>query len=105
MSSTSPPPSSNPGIGLQLSPELEAYYKDGRLLRRNMFFIIIGNLGLNLGLGISTTLSILHMKASGISEIAIATMAAINLWLVAFLVMYFSWRSDHTVSRWGRRTP
>jgi hypothetical protein len=89
----------------ELSPELTAYFADRRLLRRNVFFIIIGNLGLNLGLGISTTLSIMHMKACGVSDMAIATMSGINLWVVAYLVMYFSWRSDHTVSRWGRRTP
>ena len=88
-----------------MSPELLAYYADRKLLRRNIFFIIIGNLGLNLGLGVSATLSILHMKASGISDLTIAAMGGINLWVVAYLVMYFSWRSDHTVSRWGRRTP
>ena len=28
-----------------------------------------------------------------------------NLWAVSFLVMYFSWKSDHSTSRLGRRTP
>ena len=28
-----------------------------------------------------------------------------NLWAVSFLVMYFSWKSDHCTSRLGRRTP
>jgi hypothetical protein len=102
---SSAPPPSTPGTGQFLSPELEAYYKDRRRLAWNMSFIIIGNIGHNIGLGISTTLSILHMKASGVSEVTIATMAAVNFWVVSFLVMYFSWRSDHTVSRWGRRIP
>lgn len=70
-----------------------------------MFFIIIGNIGHNLGLGISTTLSILHMKSNGVSESTIALMSACNFWIVSYLVMYFSWRSDRTVSRWGRRIP
>ena len=94
-----------PVDGDELSPALKAYYADTALLRRNVVFIIIGNLGLNIGLGVSTTLSILHMKASGVSDLTIALMSGINLWVVAYLVMYFGWRSDHTVSRWGRRTP
>ena len=90
---------------MHLSPELEAYYKDRKLLARNMFYIILGNLGHNIGLGISTTLSILHMKSCGMSEVTIATLAAVNYWVVSYLVMYLSWRSDRTVSRWGRRVP
>ena len=106
MTTAAPLPPSKPDVdGEELSPALKAYYADTKLLYRNILFIILGNLGLNLGLGVSTTLSILHMKASGVSDLTIALMSGINLWVVAYLVMYFSWRSDHTVTRWGRRTP
>lgn len=85
--------------------DLENYHKSNKILFRNMFFIVLGNIGFNIGLGVSGALSIIHMKKCGVSESFIGGMAAVNFWMVSILVMYFSWRSDHTLSRWGRRVP
>jgi hypothetical protein len=94
-----------PGSGEELSPELKAYYADTRRRMINVVLILFGNWGGNIALGIATTLSILQMKRCGVSVSSIALMSAVNFWAVSFLVMYFSWRSDHTVSRLGRRIP
>ena len=45
------------------------------------------------------------LKAVGVSESSVGLLLSLNLWAVSFLVMYFSWKSDHTTSRLGRRTP
>ncbi len=47
----------------------------------------------------------LRLPAHGVTESAQATIATANSVTVAFLVMYFAWKSDHTVSRFGRRKP
>jgi Na+/melibiose symporter-like transporter len=47
----------------------------------------------------------LRLKAIGVSESSVGLLTSANLWAVSFLVMYFSWKSDHSTSRFGRRTP
>lgn len=103
MNHASPPPVH--ATNADLSPELQAYYADSRRRFWNVTFILFGNWGSNIALGIAGTLSVLHMKQHGVGVSTIAMMSAINFWAVSFLVMYFSWRSDHTVSRLGRRIP
>lgn len=88
-----------------MTPELTAYYADKRLLLRNMFFIQLGWWGHGVCFSITGALTTLHLKACGMDERTFALLNSINGWAVSFLVMYFSWRSDHTVSRLGRRLP
>jgi len=47
----------------------------------------------------------LRLKAVGVSDSGIGLLTSANLWAVSFLVMYFSWKSDHCMSPLGRRTP
>jgi hypothetical protein len=87
------------------SPELAAYYADTRLLWRNIATIILGNIGFAVCMTLVSPLILLRLRELGASNGMISTMQAANGFVVAFLVLYFSWRSDHTVSRFGRRLP
>lgn len=94
-----------PTGGTEADPRLAAYYADRPLMWRNLALIQCMVAAGAVGVGLAGTLSGLHMRACGIGEDTIALLNSINLWAVSYLVMYFSWRSDHTVSKWGRRTP
>jgi hypothetical protein len=87
------------------TPELQAYYADRPLLWRNLFFIALSNVGWAVAVGVTTPLIVLQLLEVGVTEGYQATVASINLWLLSFLVMYFSWKSDHTVTAIGRRKP
>ena len=47
----------------------------------------------------------LRLRAIGVSDAGVGLLTSANLWGVSFLVMYFSWKSDHCTSPLGRRTP
>jgi len=85
--------------------ELRAYYADTKLLWRNVALIGVCNLGWSVAVGITGPLMALKLLDSGVTEGSQATVGSINLWLLSFLVMYFAWKSDHTISRIGRRKP
>jgi MFS family permease len=85
--------------------ELAAYYLDRRLMWRNVIFIGIANLGWGLALGIIGPLIGTTLLNLGVNEKIQGSMGGINNWATMFLVMLFSWMSDHTVSRLGRRKP
>jgi Na+/melibiose symporter-like transporter len=98
-------PSTPHAAAAEQTPELRAYYADTRRLVWNMVWIQLGSLGHSVCFLIVGTLMLLHLKASGVNERTIAVMNSLNGFTVSFLVMYFSYRSDRTVSRWGRRIP
>jgi MFS family permease len=87
------------------SPELEAYYANKPLLWRNLILIGICNIGWGVVTMIVTPLISLRLLELGLRENIQGTINSINGFALAFLVMYFSWKSDHTVSRFGRRKP
>lgn len=87
------------------TPELQAFYANRPLMWRNVLFTQLGWWGHNICFTVIGPLMLLRMKETGITESAIGLVTAINSWAVSFLVMYFSWKSDHLVSRWGRRVP
>ena len=84
---------------------LAGYYADRRLMWRNVLWITFGHFGMALSMTIVEPLMNLRLKAVGVSESGIGLLISANLWAVSFLVMYFSWKSDHCTSRLGRRTP
>ncbi len=84
---------------------LAIYYSDRGLMRRNVLWITFGHFGTALSMTIVEPLMNLRLKAIGVSESHIGLLASANLWAVSFLVMYFSWKSDHCTSPLGRRTP
>jgi len=88
-----------------LSPELAAYYSNRRLMWKNVILIMIGNAGWSVSFGCIAPLMLLRMNNLGVKEGTLGLLTSSNLWLVSFLVMYFSWKSDHCVSKWGRRLP
>ncbi len=89
------------------SPALEAFYADRPLMWRNLVWLIVLNMGWALCFTVLNPLMTLRMNSPeiGLGEGMIGTIYSINSYLVSFLVMYFSWKSDHTISRWGRRIP
>jgi predicted MFS family arabinose efflux permease len=84
---------------------LAGYYADIRLMWRNVLWINFGHFGMALSTTILVPLMNLRLKAIGVSDSSIGLLTSANLWAVSFLVMYFSWKSDHCTSRLGRRTP
>ncbi len=84
---------------------LDAFYADRKLMWRNVLFIGLANLGWGLSLTIVGPLMAMKLLQLGVGENIQGTMNSINTTAVAFLVMLFSWMSDHTVSRIGRRKP
>jgi len=91
-----------PGMG---AGNLAGYYADRSLMWRNVMWITFGHFGTALSMTIVEPLMNLRLKAIGVSESSVGLLASANLWAVSFLVMYFSWKSDHCTSRLGRRTP
>jgi MFS family permease len=94
-----------PEVNQATTPELAAYYADRRLLWRNITLIGICNMGWFTVMGIVTPLMTLRLLEMGVHEGPQATIQSINGMAVSFLVLYFSWKSDHTASRLGRRKP
>ncbi len=84
---------------------LRHFYADRRLMWGNVGWITFGHFGTALAMTIVEPLMNLRLKAVGVSESTIGLITSGNLWAVSFLVMYFSWKSDHCTSRVGRRTP
>ena len=91
----------------KLTPELEEYYSNKKLMWRNILWFMVLNLGWGICFTVVNPLMTLRMNspAVGMDEGMIGMIGAINGYAVSFLVMYFSWKSDHTISRWGRRIP
>ena len=87
------------------SAALRTFYADRPMMWRNVFWITFGHFGMALAMTIVEPLMNLRLKAVGVSDSGIGLLVSANLWAVSFLVMYFSWKSDHTTSRLGRRTP
>ena len=84
---------------------VDAYYANAPLMWRNVLWITFGHFGIALSTTILVPLMNLRLKAVGISDSSIGLLTSANLWAVSFLVMYFSWKSDHCMSPLGRRTP
>lgn len=84
---------------------LAGFYADHKLMWRNVSWITFGHFGMALSMTIVEPLMNLRLKAIGVSESTVGLLTSVNMWAVSFLVMYFSWKSDHCTSRLGRRTP
>jgi MFS family permease len=84
---------------------LAHFYADRGLMWRNVLWITFGHFGMALSMTIVEPLMNLRLKAIGVSDSGVGLLTSANLWAVSFLVMYFSWKSDHCTSRLGRRTP
>jgi MFS family permease len=85
--------------------KLHAFFADRPRMWRNVFWITFGHFGMALSMTIVEPLMNLRLKAVGVSESWIGLLTSANLWAVSFLVMYYSWKSDHSTSQLGRRTP
>lgn len=85
--------------------EIERYYADRKLLKKNVAFIILLSVGWSAAFTYINPLMQLGLKAAGVSDATLGLIAGVNSWLYGYLVMYFSWKSDRTVSRFGRRIP
>ena len=97
--------SSSPEVPEFADPALRAYYDNRPLMWRNLSFILLLNLGWAVSFTVVGPLMQLRVNASGLHEGGIGIVNSINSWAYSFLVMYFAWKSDHTVSRFGRRIP
>jgi len=102
--------STNPALGasqesLNAAAALASFYADRKLMWRNVRWITFGHFGMALSMTIVEPLMNLRLKAIGVSDSSVGLLTSANLWGVSFLVMYFSWKSDHCMSRLGRRTP
>ena len=84
---------------------MAAYYADHSLMWRNVILIGICNLGWGMVFSLVGPLIVLKLLDLGVRENIQATISSVNGWALSFLVMWFSWMSDHTVSRIGRRKP
>ena len=82
-----------------------AYYNNRPLMWRNLWLIMLLNLGWGLVFTLVSPLIQLRMNKMGFGESALGMLGAVNSWVYSYLVMYFAWKSDHTVSRFGRRIP
>ena len=71
------------------------FYADRKMMWRNVSWITFGHFGTALSMTIVVPLMNLKLKAAGVSESGIGLLTSANLWAVSFLVMYFSWKSDH----------
>ncbi|MHB9139557.1 MAG: MFS transporter [Victivallaceae bacterium] len=89
----------------ELSPELAAYYSNNRLMWKNVMLIMLANVGWTISFAFLGPLMMLRLNRLGVNEGILGLLSSTNLWAVSFLVMYFSWKSDHCTSRWGRRLP
>ena len=87
------------------TPELTAYYSNRPLMWRNLSFILLLNLGWAVSFTVVSPLIQLKLNSSGVAEGGLGVIAALNGWIYSYVVMYIAWKSDHTVSRFGRRIP
>lgn len=97
-----------PGIAPILSSQeeaLAAYYADRRLLKRNILCVLVLTLGWSSCFAFLNPLLQLTLKAAGVGDSTLGMISGANGWIYSYLVMYFSWKSDNTVSRFGRRIP
>lgn len=98
-----------PGRGETYEPredtKLRAFFADRPRMWSNVFWINFGHFGMALSMTIVEPLMNLRLKAIGVSESWIGLLTSANLWAVSFLVMYYSWKSDHSTSKLGRRAP
>ena len=85
--------------------KLHRFFADRGRMWRNVFWVTFGHFGMALSMTIVEPLMNLRLKAIGVSDSSIGMLTSANLWAVSFLVMYYSWKSDHCTSRFGRRTP
>lgn len=86
-------------------PKLKEYYGNRPLMWRNLSFILLLNLGWAVSFTVVGPLMRLRVNEAGLHEGGMGLINSINAWAYSFLVMYFAWKSDHTVSRFGRRIP
>lgn len=100
-----PQPSQEAAPVAAMSPELQAFYGNRPLMWRNLLWLTVLNGSWTVVYVVLNPLMILRMNEIGMREGMIGNIASINGYAVSFLVMYFSWKSDHTVTRWGRRIP
>ena len=103
MSSAVTQPSESPAA--PQSAELTAYYANKPLMYRNIALIGLCNIGWGVVGTVVGPLAALRLLELGLRENFQATMNSANTYALSFLVMYFSWKSDHTVSPIGRRKP
>ena len=87
------------------TPELAAYYSNRPQVWRNIWYLMSCRVGWDIVYNIVTPLILLRLSSVGVSTGTIGLINSINFSAMSVLVMYFSWRSDHTVSRFGRRLP
>ncbi|XHR31014.1 MAG: MFS transporter [Chthoniobacteraceae bacterium] len=87
------------------TPELAAYYSNRPLMWRNLSLILLLNLGWAVSFTVVSPLIQLKLNSSGVAEGGLGFIAALNGWIYSYVVMYIAWKSDHTVSRFGRRIP
>lgn len=104
MSTTSIVPETSPSSG-HATPELDAYYSNRPLMWRNLSLILLLNLGWAVSFTVISPLIQLKLNTSGVNESGLGFISALNGWIYSYVVMYFAWKSDHTVSRFGRRIP
>ena len=72
---------------------------------RNVALIGLCQLGSGFAGIVAGPLIILELLELGVRENIQATISSVNGFALSFLVMWFSWMSDHTVSKMGRRKP
>lgn len=85
--------------------ELLAYYADKPLMWRNVSIICLCSVGWGAVAGIVGPLMILRLFELGVRENIQANINSVNLLACSFMVVYLGWKSDRTVSRFGRRKP
>ncbi|OAM90601.1 MFS transporter [Termitidicoccus mucosus] len=96
------PNAAAPGLS---SPEMMAYYGNRGLMWRNFSMILLLNLGWAVSFTVINPLIQLRLNNAGVSEAGIGNIGAVNHWVYCYAVMFFAWKSDHTVTRFGRRIP
>ncbi len=89
----------------EISPPMKAYYANRRLMWRNLAMIMLLNLGWSLCFNVVAPLMQLRLSSLGMNSTELGWLYGCTSWVTGFLTMYFAWKSDHTVTRWGRRIP
>ena len=94
-----------PKAGGANSLEMDAYYANRPLMWRNLGLILLLNMGWAVSFTVINPLIQLRLNSVGVAEGGLGMIGAINGWVFSYAVMFFAWKSDHTVSRFGRRIP